>query len=89
MSKFETNLLNHFEKRHLSEKKSCFSFLGGEAAKGEREKKKLQSPVLKGPYLKKVQITFLLYISSAPLSSSTINTIFLHFYDMILIILFF
>lgn len=52
MSKFKTNLLNHFEK--CKWKKSCFSFLGGEAAKGEHEEKKLQSPVLKGPYFKKV-----------------------------------
>lgn len=64
-------------------------FLGGEAANGEQEEKKLQRLVLKGPYFKQVQITFLLYISSAPLFSGTINTTFLYFYDMILIILIF
>lgn len=71
-----------------SEKKS-FSFLGREAANGEQEEKKLQSLVLKGLYFKQVQITFPLYISSASLFSSTINTSFLYFYDMILIIFIF
>lgn len=83
MSKFKTNLLNCFEKINLSEKTSCFSILG-EAAKGEWEEKKLQGPVLKGPYFKKVQITVLLL----PCSAAQLTQPFC-FYDVILIILIF